>query len=81
MLGTGGSVKLCISKLLNVGVKEENITFVNLVGCEVGLKSLYKKYPKVKTISVVIDPYLLSDSKYIAPGLGDYGCRFFGTDK
>jgi len=81
MLATGGSVKLCISKLLNVGVKEENITFVNLVGVEEGLKNLYKTYPKVKTISVVIDPYLLSDSKYIAPGLGDYGCRFFGTDK
>ena len=27
-----------------------------------------------------IDPYLLDDSKYIAPGLGDMGCRFFGTD-
>ena len=66
---------------MSEGVKEENITFVNLIGCEVGLKNLYKSYPKVKTMCCCIDPYLLEDSKYIAPGLGDMGCRFFGTDE
>ena len=80
MLGTAGSVNCCIKELLKSGVKEEAITFVNLIGCEIGLENLYKTYPNVKTLCCKIDPYLLTDVKYLAPGLGDYGCRFFGTD-
>jgi len=80
MLATGGSVICCIEKLMGLGVAEGNITFVNSVGCPNGIERLCTKYPKVKVLAASIDPYLLTDSKYIAPGLGDYGCRFFGTD-
>jgi len=38
MLATGGSVNLCISKLKEHGVEENNITFINLVSCEYGLE-------------------------------------------
>jgi len=38
-----------------------------------------RSYPKVKIVTGAIDR-CLDESKYILPGLGDYGCRFFFTD-
>jgi uracil phosphoribosyltransferase len=80
MLGTGGSVIACISVLKDKGVKEENIIFLNLISCEDGLNAVFKKFPKVKIITAKIDQKLLPN-KYIAPGMGDFGDRFYGTDE
>mmetsp|Transcript_30064 Transcript_30064/g.22325 ORF Transcript_30064/g.22325 Transcript_30064/m.22325 type:complete len:108 (-) Transcript_30064:111-434(-) len=55
MLATGGSACLCIQKLLSLGVKEENITFINLISCPEGLSALEKKYPGVNIITGVVD--------------------------
>jgi uracil phosphoribosyltransferase len=35
-------------------------------------------YPEIKIITAVVDEGL-NDEKYIVPGLGDYGDRFFNT--
>jgi uracil phosphoribosyltransferase len=78
MLATGGSGALCIQKLLEKGVKEENIVFINIISCEEGIANVFRKYPKIKLISARCDPFLLPN-KYIAPGLGDFGDRFYGT--
>jgi uracil phosphoribosyltransferase len=80
MLGTGGSVIACISVLKDKGVKEENIIFLNLICCEDGLKAVFNKFPKVKIITAKVDQKLLPN-KYIAPGIGDFGDRFYGTDE
>lgn len=37
MLATGGSASMAIRVLKNHGVKEENITFLNIVSCEEGI--------------------------------------------
>lgn len=79
MIATGGSAIASIEILLKKGMKEENILFVNIISCEEGIKNLFSKYPKVKMITGVIDPELLS-IKYIAPGLGDFGDRYYGTN-
>ena len=78
MLATGGSVNLCIAKLKEHGVEEENITFINLVSCEYGLQKIHSLFPKVKVITAAIDP-ILNEHKYIVPGLGDFGDRYFGS--
>jgi uracil phosphoribosyltransferase len=78
MLATGGSSCLCIQKLLDKGVNEENILFINIISCEEGIKNVFKKYPKIKLITGRCDPQLLPN-KYIVPGLGDFGDRFYGT--
>ena len=78
MLATGGSVNLCISKLKENGVNESNITFINLVSCEYGLEKIHDLYPMVRVITAAIDPELNSH-KYICPGLGDFGDRYFGS--
>lgn len=78
MCGTGGTATMCIQKLIEAGVKEENITFINLVCCDFGINKVLGDYPKIRMITAAIDP-VLNDSKYIAPGIGDFGDRFFGS--
>jgi len=60
------------------GVKQENITLINLISCEIGLKNIYKVFPKIKSLTAAIDPYLLEDCGRLAPGLGDLEKRFQG---
>ena len=38
------------------------------------------KFPDVRIITGKIDP-ILNDEKYIVPGLGDYGDRYFASNK
>merc|ERR1711934_35167 len=79
MLASGGSAMCAIKVLMDQGVPEKNITFVNLVGCPEGLANLTTAYPKVKIVASFVDPCLNKD-KCIMPGLGDFGDRFYGTD-
>ena len=79
MIATGGSAIASIEILLKKGIKEENILFVNIISCEDGIKNLFERFPNIKMITGVCDPELLS-IKYIAPGLGDFGDRYYGTN-
>lgn len=79
MLGTGGSVNACITVLKEKGVKEENILFLNLISCEEGINKVFSKFPGIKIITAQVDSILLPN-KYIAPGIGDFGDRFYGTE-
>lgn len=78
MLATGGSCDMCINKLLEHGVQPENITFINLISCPEGLEMLLSKHPEIKIITAAVDPALNKD-KYIIPGIGDFGDRYFNT--
>lgn len=79
MVATGGSASLAIRELVKAGVKAENITFLNVVSCPTGLKKLEQDWPTVQIITAAIDPILNSD-KFIVPGLGDFGDRYYRTD-
>lgn len=81
MLGTGGSASMAITILKKHGVKEENILFLNVIACEEGIAKLATDHSKVKIITSHVDPVLLKDKKYIVPGIGDFGDRYFGTEK
>lgn len=78
MLATGGSACATIDILIRRGVKSSDIVFVNVISCEEGLKNLFNRFPGIKVVSAAVDPYLLPN-KYIAPGIGDFGDRFYGT--
>jgi uracil phosphoribosyltransferase len=78
MLATGGSAKKAIQVLLDSGVKESSILFINLIAAPEGLESVLEAYPRIKLITGQIDEGL-DAKKYIVPGLGDFGCRYFGT--
>lgn len=79
MLATGGSALAAIDCLVQThGVKSEKILFANMISCPEGLNAIYNAYPKVKIVTACVDEGLNED-KYIVPGLGDYGDRFFNT--
>lgn len=78
MLASGSSSKLAVHSLLKEGVKEENIIFVNIIAAPEGVEALLTAYPKITIVTSMIDDGLDS-SKYIIPGIGDFGDIFFGT--
>ncbi len=53
--------------------------FLNVVSCPEGLTALTTAFPEVTVVTAALDPGL-NEHKYIVPGLGDYGDRYFGTN-
>jgi len=79
MLATGGSAKAAIRTMVEKhGVATERIVFANMITCPEGLKAMADEYPEVKIVTASID-ICLNEEKFIVPGLGDYGDRFFNT--
>jgi uracil phosphoribosyltransferase len=68
----------CLQELLRCGVQEENIVFVNVVSCPEGITALAHKYPAISILTAAVDDHL-NGHKYIVPGLGDFGDRYFNT--
>ncbi|EFA85146.1 uracil phosphoribosyltransferase [Heterostelium album PN500] len=79
MLATGGTVAQAVEVLIERGVKEENIIFINLIAAPEGIQFFTSKYPKVTIVTGEIDEKL-NEKKYIVPGIGDFGDRYFGTE-
>ncbi|EDQ85930.1 uncharacterized protein MONBRDRAFT_28660 [Monosiga brevicollis MX1] len=78
MCATGGSACAAIECLAARGVKPANIVFANIVSCPEGLAFVAEKFPDVHIVTGVVDNGLNSQ-KYIVPGLGDYGDRYYFT--
>jgi len=79
MLATGGSSITALRILVNeYGVDPSKIIFANVISCQEGLEAVFKSFPDVKIVTCFIDDGLNED-KFIMPGLGDYGDRFFNT--
>ncbi|TPX50208.1 hypothetical protein SeLEV6574_g01056 [Synchytrium endobioticum] len=79
MLATGGSAIQAIDVLLKKGVRPERILFINLVAAPEGIEAILKKHPQIEIITAAIDE-CLDHRKFVVPGLGDFGDRYFGTD-
>lgn len=80
MLATGGTALAAIGVLLDKGVLEKNIIFVNLIAVSQGLRAVRSRYPQVRIVTSAIDERL-NENAYMIPGIGDFGDRYFGTDK
>lgn len=55
MLATGGSAITAIQCILDKGVPEEKIIFINLVSCPEGLAAIYEAHPKIMVICAAVD--------------------------
>ena len=76
---TGGSGLQAIDTMTNqFGVRPERIVFANVICAPEGLRVMAEKYPSVRIVTAWIDERL-NDDKYIVPGLGDFGDRFFDS--
>lgn len=76
MLATGGSLDDTVTIL-----RERNpgaILLVCIVAAPEGIKRIQTRYPDVTILTAAIDDHL-NEQKYIVPGLGDFGDRYFGT--
>ncbi|EHA8587523.1 uridine kinase-like protein 3 [Cocos nucifera] len=79
ILGTGNSAVQAISLLLQKGVQEANIIFLNLISAPQGVHVVCKKFPRIKIVTSEIENGLNEDFRVI-PGMGEFGDRYFGTD-
>ncbi|ORY93939.1 uracil phosphoribosyltransferase-domain-containing protein [Syncephalastrum racemosum] len=79
MLATGGSAMQAVQVLLDNNVREDRIIFLNLIASKEGIDAFVERFPKIKIVAGEIDEDL-NEAKYIIPGVGDFGCRYFGTD-
>jgi uracil phosphoribosyltransferase len=80
MLATGGSALMAIQVLLDAGVVEENIVFVNLLSAPEGIAAVCERHPRLKIVTSSVEQRL-NENAFMIPGIGDFGDRFFGTDK
>ncbi|WNV87873.1 uracil phosphoribosyltransferase [Umezawaea sp. Da 62-37] len=80
MLATGGTALEAIRVLLEHGVAEERIIFINLITVPEGITAVCERHPAVRIVTSAIEEKL-NENAYMLPGIGDFGDRFFGTDK
>lgn len=78
MLASGGSSVGAIQELERCGVAPNKILFLVTVAAPEGIAKIFEVYPELRMICLAVDQYLNKD-KYIVPGLGDFGDRYYGT--
>jgi uracil phosphoribosyltransferase len=78
MLATGGSAILAIDTLVQNGVRPDKIVFLNFLASPEGIRNVLLRFPDITIVTSEIDKGL-DERKYIVPGLGDFGCLYFGT--
>ncbi len=69
---------MAIEVLQKAGVSVKNILFLNTISCPEGVARVTAKFPDLRIITGVIDSNLNHD-KFIMPGLGDFGDRYYST--
>jgi len=77
MLATGGTATDMVNRLLKKGANPKNIHFISLIAAPEGVAKLSELIPKENITVVAVDEGL-DAKKFIVPGLGDFGDRYFG---
>ncbi|XP_058101965.1 uridine kinase-like protein 3 isoform X3 [Magnolia sinica] len=80
ILATGNSAIQAISLLINKGVPESNIIFLNLISSPEGIHMVCKNFPTLKIVTSEIETALDEEFR-VVPGMGQFGDRYFGTDE
>lgn len=76
MLATGGTILHVLRRVAKEKAKLIRIACV--VASPEGVEAIHSEFPGVTIYTAALDDHL-NDKKYIVPGLGDYGDRYFGT--
>jgi uracil phosphoribosyltransferase len=76
MIATGGSAVAALGALQRWGVKQ--VKLLAVIASREGVAAVQREFPETQIYVCVVDPELNS-RKYIVPGLGDAGDRFFNT--
>ena len=78
MLATAGTACLVAELLMREGYPPHAIHFVGVLASREGMERLAGIIPRANITVAAVDPHL-DARKFIVPGLGDYGDRYFGT--
>ena len=78
MLATAGTACLVAELLMREGYAADAIHFVGVLASREGMDRLAGVIPRANIRVVAVDPGL-DARKFIVPGIGDYGDRYFGT--
>ncbi len=76
MLATGGSACATLQIVRAAGATD--VRLVCVVAAPEGVQAVHRRFPETAVYSAVLDRGL-DERKYILPGLGDFGDRYFGT--
>ena len=78
MLATAGTACLVAELLMREGYPADDIHFVGVLASREGMDRLAGVIPRANISVVAVDPEL-DARKFIVPGIGDYGDRYFGS--
>jgi len=78
MLATGGTANLALDKLAEKGAAPIHTLLATFLSAKPGIEAIEARHPHVKIFTAATDPHL-DAKKFIVPGLGDFGNRYFGT--
>lgn len=79
MIATGDSAQAALTTITKLGIPQTQIIFVGIIASQDGIRAVQETFPSIKILVATIDKEL-NDKKFIVPGLGDFGDRFFGTE-
>jgi len=79
MISTGGTGIETLKILRELGVQDKNVIFASIIASPEGIGAMLSEFPRLKIIQAGIDEKLNKD-KFIVPGLGDFGDRYYGTE-
>lgn len=77
MMATGGSSILAVNYLKSRGANENQINLISFLASPEGVKAFQMVCPEVNLLIAKVDEGL-DANKWIVPGLGDFGDRYFG---
>jgi uracil phosphoribosyltransferase len=77
MLATGGSALVTIDFLMRHSARQ--ISLACVVAAPEGIAAVQAQAPQTRICTAVVDREL-DERKFIVPGLGDFGDRYFGTE-
>jgi len=78
ILATGGTASHAAELLKTKGAEENRMIFTGVIGSAEGMDRLKKDHPKMRIVLGAIDDGLNKD-KFITPGIGDFGDRYYGS--
>lgn len=78
MIATGQTASSAVEILEKAGASASQIVLISLLAAPEGFSYFTKRFPKTRTHVVKLDERL-DPKKWIVPGLGDFGDRYFGT--
>lgn len=78
MLATGGTANLALDQLKAKGASASQIRLITILAAPEGMVAVKQRHGEVSIYTVSVEEKL-NDRKFIVPGVGDFGDRYFGN--